>query len=153
MSKPSQRSPERKLQVVLSVLCGEVSVAGRDPRHHGVGQFEWCAGEPAAHGRGGGEEPLRRQQALPPRAAGALLLEGELDAAVGVAARHDSRHHVVGFAALLAAHAGCRSGDHGRGGQDDQRRPPQRPQRCWRVVMAIGRCSSGRARRFVGLRR
>ena len=27
MSKPSQRSPERKLQVVLSVLRGEVSVA------------------------------------------------------------------------------------------------------------------------------
>ena len=29
MSKPSQRSPERKLQVVLSVLRGEVSVADR----------------------------------------------------------------------------------------------------------------------------
>ena len=27
MSKPSQRSPERKLQVVLSVLRGEVSIA------------------------------------------------------------------------------------------------------------------------------
>ena len=27
MSKPSQRSPERKLQVVLSVLRGEVSMA------------------------------------------------------------------------------------------------------------------------------
>ena len=27
MSKPSQRSPERKLQVVLSVLRGEVSAA------------------------------------------------------------------------------------------------------------------------------
>ncbi len=27
MAKPAKRSPERKLQVVLSVLCGEVSVA------------------------------------------------------------------------------------------------------------------------------
>ena len=33
MAKPSNRSPERKLQVVLSVLRGEQSVAGA--AHHG----------------------------------------------------------------------------------------------------------------------
>ena len=34
MSKPSQRSPERKLQVVLSVLRGEVSVAEAEGSRH-----------------------------------------------------------------------------------------------------------------------
>ena len=37
MSKPSQRSPERKLQAVLSVLRGEVSVA-EAARHAGVAE-------------------------------------------------------------------------------------------------------------------
>ena len=37
MSKPSKRSPERKLQVVLSVLRGEVSVA-EAPRRAGVAE-------------------------------------------------------------------------------------------------------------------
>ena len=37
MSKPSPRSPERKLQVVMSVLRGELSVA-EAARHAGVAE-------------------------------------------------------------------------------------------------------------------
>ncbi len=42
MAKPSKRSPERKLQVVLSVLRGEVSVAAGATT---VG--EWLSDAPA----------------------------------------------------------------------------------------------------------
>ena len=60
MSKPSQRSPERKLQVVLSVLRSEVSVA-EAARRAGVAEqtvHNWLFGNERALGpRWWGWEP------------------------------------------------------------------------------------------------
>ena len=52
MAKPSKRSPERKLQVVLSVLRGEVSVA-EAARRAGVGcRPLWCTRRAETPGSG-----------------------------------------------------------------------------------------------------
>ena len=51
MSKPSQRSPERKLQVVLSVLRGEVSVAEAARRQLAAARREVFVSPPGRRNR------------------------------------------------------------------------------------------------------